>query len=118
MRTWETVNYTLENNKTFNPSFFAVSYYKNDIILLGGNENAEERNKNYLYKVGEKDSIEEYNYDVEYTSVFREKFFIPINSNVSVLLPLVSADVEVFFFNEEDGKVTKTMFKEESEEDK
>ena len=118
VRTWETVNYTLENNITFNPSFFAVSYYKNDIILLGGNENAEERNKNYLYKVGEKDSIEEYNYDVEYTSVFREKFFIPINSNVSVLLPLVSSDVEVFFFNEEDGKVTKTMFKEESEEDK
>ena len=118
-RTWETVNYTLENNITFNPSFFAVSYYKNDIILLGGNENAEERNKNYLYKIGEeKDTVEEYNYDAEYTSVFREKFFIPINSNVSALLPLVSSDVEVFFFNEEDGKVTKTMFKEESEEDK
>ena len=96
-----------------------MSYYKNDIILLGGNENAEERNKNYLYKIGEeKDTVEEYNYDAEYTSVFREKFFIPINSNVSALLPLVSSDVEVFFFNEEDGKVTKTMFKEESEEDK
>ena len=118
-RTWETVNYTLENNATFNPSFFAVSYYKNDIILLGGNEIPEERNKNYIFKSGEeKDTVEEYNYDVEYTSVFREKFFIPINSNVSVLLPLVSSDVEVFYFNDEDGKVTKKVFKEESEEEK
>lgn len=118
-RTWETVNYTLENNITFNPSFFAVSYYKNDIILLGGNENVEERNKNYVYKLGEeKDTIEENNTEIVYTSVFREKFFIPINSNVSVLLPLVSSDVEVFFFNDEEGKVTKTIFKEENEEEK
>ena len=109
----------MENNATFNPSFFAVSYYKNDIILLGGNEIPEERNKNYIFKSGEeKDTVEEYNYDVEYTSVFREKFFIPINSNVSVLLPLVSSDVEVFYFNDEDGKVTKKVFKEESEEEK
>ena len=96
-----------------------MAYYKNDIILLGGNECPEERNKNYIFKAGEeKDAIEEYNYAVEYTSVFREKFFIPINANVSVLLPLVSSDVEVFFFNDEFGNVTKTVFKEEREEEK
>lgn len=115
-RTWETVNYTLDNNITFNPSFFAVAYFKNDIILLGGNENSEERNKNYIYQTGEKDTLVEYGYRVGYTSVYREKFFIPINQQNSVLLPLVSSDIEVFLFNEDEGKITKTQFKEEKNE--
>ena len=42
-RKWEIVNYTLENNIQFNPFFFGVWYYNDNILLLGGNENPEEK---------------------------------------------------------------------------
>ncbi len=54
VRIWEYVNFNMNNNIQFFPSFFCVSYYKKDeIILVGGNDSIEEKNKSYIIKAGE-----------------------------------------------------------------
>lgn len=117
-RTWEIVHYTSENNIQFKPSFFGVAYYNNDILLLGGNENETERNGNYIIKTeNDKTMISEFTLNEEFTCVFREKFFIPINEKTSVIIPYVSTKIEVAFFNEEEGKITKEEYKEETNEE-
>ena len=117
-RTWEIVHYTTENNLHFNPSFFGIAYYNNDILLLGGNENSTEKNGNYLVKMeDDKIIISDFSFNEEFTCVFREKFFTPINEKTSIVIPYVSTKVEIALFNEEEGKVTKCEFKEESNDE-
>ena len=117
-RTWEIVHYTTENNIHFSPSFFGVAYYNNDIILLGGNENSSEKNGNYLIKLEDnKTMISDFSLNEELTCVFREKFFIPLNEKTSMVIPYISTKVEIALFNEEEGKVTKCEYKEESNDE-
>ena len=48
VRHWEYINFNMNNNMQFLPSFFCASYYKNgEIILVGGNDSVEEKNKSY-----------------------------------------------------------------------
>ena len=75
-RKWKIVNYKLENNIKFNPSFFSVGYVNDDILLFGGNENLKEKNDNYLLKNG--DTLEEFNNNENVVAVFREKLFRPL----------------------------------------
>ena len=112
-RKWEIVNYTLGNNIKFNPSFFGVGYLKDKILLLGANENSEEKNKNYILTCGDnlkEDYIEEFMLNGEYINVYREKLYIPINDKTSVNIPLISNDPQVFYLDNEEGKINKKEF--------
>ena len=111
-RKWEIVNYTLENNIQFNPSFFGVGYYNDKILLLGGNENPEEKNKNYIITLSQNgdDVINEFNLNKEIISVYREKFFIPINKLKSVNIPLIFNQPEVLYLNINEGKIETKEF--------
>ena len=109
-RKWEIVNYSVENNIKFNPSFFGVCYYKDKIILLGGNEVNEEKNKNYIVSIGNNqkdDNINEYKLNENFINVYREKFFIPINDKISINIPLISNNPIIYYFDNENGTITK-----------
>ena len=111
-RKWEIVNYTLENNIQFNPSFFGVGYCNDKILLLGGNENPEEKNKNYIITLSQNgdDVINEFNLNKEIISVYREKFFIPISQTKSVNIPLIFNQPEVLYLNINDGIIESKEF--------
>ena len=109
-RTWKIVNYSVENNIKFNPSFFGVCYFNDKIILLGGNEVKEEKNKNYIISIGDNqkdDIINEYILNENLINVYREKFFIPINDKISINIPLISNIPIIFYFDNENGTITK-----------
>jgi hypothetical protein len=113
IRKWEMVNYKLENNVIFNPSFFGVGYYKDKILLLGGNENNEEKNDNYIISIGingNEDSIEDFSSNEQFINVYREKFFIPFNNDYSLIIPLISNNSQVLFLNNEEGKITRKEY--------
>ena len=112
-RKWEIVNYKLENGVQFDPSFFAVGYLNDDILLFGGNENEEDKNKNYLLKNGE--ILEEFNNSENIVGVYREKLFHPINNETSALIPLLSNNVEVCYLKNSNKTVTKEIYKDENE---
>jgi hypothetical protein len=109
-RKWEIVNYKLENNVKFNPSFFSVGYVNDDILLFGGNENPEEKNENYLLKNG--DTLEEFNNSENVVAVFREKLFRPIRGGSSALIPLVTNGVEVCYLK--NREVHKEVYNEDN----
>ena len=113
IRKWEMVNYKLENKVIFNPSFFGVGYYKDKILLLGGNENNEEKNDNYIISIGingNEDSIEDFSSNEQFINVYREKFFIPFNNDYSLIIPLISNNSQVLFLNNEEGKITRKEY--------
>jgi len=112
-RKWEIVNYKLENGVQFDPSFFAVGYLNDDILLFGGNENEEDKNKNYLLKNG--DTLEEFNNNENIVGVYREKLFHPINNETSALIPLLSNNVEVCYLKNSNKTVTKEIYNDENE---
>ena len=112
-RKWEIVNYKLENGVQFDPSFFAVGYLNDDILLFGGNENEEDKNKNYLLKNGE--ILEEFNNSENIVGVYREKLFHPINNETSALIPLLSNNVEVCYLKNSNKTVTKEIYNIENE---
>ena len=112
-RKWEIVNYKLENGIQFNPSFFAVGYLNDDILLFGGNENEEDKNQNYLLKNG--DTLEEFINNENIVGVYREKLFHPINNDSSALIPLLSNNVEVLYLKNSDKTVTKEIYKDDNE---
>ena len=119
-RKWEYVN--LPEKKDFNlkPSFFGVSYFKNDeILLIGGNDNGDNIHFDYLYKIGkneeEKDDIEEFNCNLNEvnSSIFRDKLFMPIGNNKSVNIPLIiGEDIKVFILDIENGKISTQSYGE------
>jgi len=119
-RKWEYVN--LPEKKDFNlkPSFFGVSYFKNDeILLIGGNDNGDNIHFDYLYKIGkneeEKDDIEEFNCNLNEvnSSIFRDKLFMPIGNNKSVNIPLIiGEDIKVFILDTENGKISTQSYGE------
>ena len=121
-REWDFVDYKCENSIEFIPSFFGVAYYGNDkLLLLGGNENPDEQNKNYVYSFGldeNPDFISEYNnLQTGLINIYREKFFIPINDKISINIPLIVNEIQIFYLDKDEGQITKGEYDSNLNED-
>ena len=121
-REWDFVDYKCENSVEFIPSFFGVAYYGNDkLLLLGGNENPDEQNKNYVYSFGldeNPDFISEYNnLQGGLINIYREKFFIPINDRISINIPLIVNEIQIFYLDKDEGQITKGEYDSNLNED-
>ena len=113
-RKWEFVKFDMKN-KGFISSFFAVSYYKNDNIILIGGDSVEEINKSYIIKLGkeenENDEIDEFNLGDKKFGVFRDKFFNPINNNYSINIPLAYGEhIQLLLLNMENGEIEQKEY--------
>ena len=116
-RTWEYANFNMNNNIHFYPSFFCVSYYKNDeIILIGGNDSIEEKNNSYLIKIGNEenhfDEIYEFNkLDNEKYGVFRDKLFTPIDNKYAINIPLIYGEnIQLLLLNMDTGEIEQKFY--------
>ena len=114
-RKWDFVKFNVKENLGFISSFFGVSYYKNDNIILIGGDSIEGINKSYLIKVAENendfDDINEFYITDKKFGVFRDKFFTPINNNYSVNIPLVYGDnVQMLVLNMETGNIEQKIY--------
>ena len=118
-RKWEYV-YINENAEfNFKPSFFGVSYFKTDeILLIGGNDNGEENHYDYIYKIGkneeEKDQIDEFKCNLnEGNSLFRDKLFMPIGDSKSANIPLmIGEDIKIYILDTNSGDITIENYEE------
>ena len=117
VRIWEYVNFNMNDNIQFFPSFFCVSYYKNDeIILVGGNDSIEEKNKSYIIKVGGNenhfDEIKEFNkFDDKKFGVFRDKLFTPIDVKYAINIPLIYGEhIQLILLNMETGEIEQKFY--------
>ena len=122
-RKWEYVYINEKNGVNFYPSFFGVSYFKNDeILLIGSNDNGDEKHFDYIYKIGknedEKDDIVEFKCNLnENNRVFKDKFFMPINDNESVNIPLIiGEDIKIYILNTNNGEITIQNYQEPTKE--
>ena len=111
-REWENVDYIDKSATKLKPSFFAISYFKNnELLLIGGNDSGGDERNDYLYKIGidenEKDQIEDYKFDIkEKINIFKEKPFIPVENNKLVNIPLViGGEIKVIIFDRENEEV-------------
>ena len=113
-RKWEFVKFDMKN-KGFISSFFAVSYYKNDNIILIGGDSVEDINKSYIIKLGkeenENDEIDEFDLGDKKFGVFRDKFFNPINNNYSINIPLAYGEhIQLLLLNMENGEIEQKEY--------
>ena len=124
VRNWECVNFNMNNNKQFLPSFFCASYFKNgEIILVGGNDSVEEKNKSYVVKIGNDenpiDEINEFNnYGDEKYGVFRDKLFTPIDNNYAINIPLIYGEhIQLLLLSMDTGKIEQKFYNDIFNED-
>ena len=111
-REWEFVKPIEKSSIKFQPSFFAISYFKNnDLLLIGGNDSDENERFDYIYKVGkeenENDQIEDYKFKTqEKISIFKDKLFIPMKDNKTVNIPLIiGGEIKVIIFDTQNEEV-------------
>ena len=114
-RKWEFVKFNMKENLGFIPSFFSVSYYKKDTIILIGGDSIEEMNKSYIIKISnndnEHDEINEFNLGYKKFGVFRDKFFTPINNNYSVNIPLAYGEhIQILLLNMDTGDIEQKAY--------
>jgi hypothetical protein len=109
-RKWEYVNYEKSEGLDLKLSFFGISYFKdNELLLIGGNDNDSEKRYDYKYIISqneeEKDIIKEFNCELtENNVVFRDKLFLPTGENSSINIPVfVGENVKIFIL--ENGKI-------------
>ena len=110
-RKWEYVNYQVKEGINLKLSFFGITYFKeNELLLIGGNDNDnDEKRFDYHYTIAqnedEKDIITEYDSELKENSiVFREKLFHPIAENKAINIPTIIGDnIKIFIF--ESGKI-------------
>ena len=123
-REWEYVDYknAIENSENnFKISFFGISYFNNNqILLIGGDDNGDEKHYDYIYKIGEngeRDEIKEFNCNLnDSNNVFRDKLFMPIDYNNSVNIPLiVGEEIRVFILDTNTGNITIQNYKNSSD---
>ena len=113
-RKWDFVDIIEKNGINFTPSFFGVSYFRNDneILLIGGNDNGDEKHFDYIYKIGknEEDNIHivNFNYNLnEDNSVYRDKLFMLIDHKKSVNIPLIIGDdIKIFILDLYNGEIS------------
>ena len=112
-RKWDFVNIIEKNGLNFKPSFFGISYFRNDneILLIGGNDNGDEKHFDYIYKIGEneedKDQIDNFNCKLnEDNSVYRDKLFMLIDDKISANIPLIIGDdIKIYILDLYKGEV-------------
>ena len=112
-RKWELVNVIEKNGLNFKPSFFGVSYFRNDneILLIGGNDNGDEKHFDYIYKIGkneeDKDQIDDFDCKLnENNSVYRDKLFMLIDDKKSANIPLIIGDdIKIFILDLYKGEI-------------
>ena len=111
-RKWENMNTIDKCRVEFKPSFFAISYFQNnDLLLIGGNDEGDDERCDYIYKVGkdenEKDEIEKYNFELnEKINIFKDKFFMPTTNNKSINIPLIiGGEIKVIIIDTQNGEV-------------
>ena len=123
-REWEYVDYknAIENSENnFKISFFGISYFNNNqILLIGGDDNGDEKHYDYIYKIGEngeRDEIKEFNCNLnDSNNVFRDKLFMPIDYNSSVNIPLIfGEEIRVFILDTNTGNITIQNYKNSSD---
>ena len=117
-RKWEDIYAVEKSALRFKPSFFAISYFKNDLLLIGGNDAGEEERYDYLYKLeneeNKKDEIMDYKLDLKVKiNIFRDKFFMPIENNKAVNIPLtVGGEIKIIIFDTQNGDITSYDYNE------
>ena len=118
-RKWEYANINEKDGFIFRPSFFGVSYFKDEqILLIGGDDNGNEKYFDYIYKIGkneeEADEIEEFKFDLrKEKNIFRDKLFMPIGENKSVIIPLaIGEDIKVYELDTNTGEITIKYYKD------
>lgn len=116
-RTWNYVNVVSGDGVTLEPSFFGVSYYRNNsVILIGGNDNKDDKNKSYCLEINMNegaDTLTEFQPSSEIICVFREKLFIPTEDNQAVNIPLVSGDyVQLLTANIDSGEIKAQPYRQ------
>lgn len=118
-RKCEYANIKEKDGFIFRPSFFGVSYFKNEqILLIGGDDNGDEKYFNYIYKIGkneeEADEIEEFKCDLgEEKNIFRDKLFMPIGENKSVIIPLeIGEDIKIYELDTNTGEITIKYYRD------
>ena len=122
-RTWEIVNLKCQEDIVPSQSFFSTFLCDdNKVILLGESENEEDQPQNYIMNCGEEEStIAPYNgLDKQFSAIYREKFFIPINNDSAALIPLIVEQVKVILLKnkvDENLNVYECLAKMEEEEE-
>ena len=92
-------------------SFFGISYYKdNDILLISPKDNVEDENKNYIVKIGDDDdSPDEINETVlQYNGIrtFKDKLFYPMFDNYCINIPMnVGKNKTVLMLDTDTGNI-------------
>ena len=112
-RKWENINVIENCAVKFKPSFFAISYFlKDNLLLIGGNDTGEDERNDYIYKFGkeenQKDEIEDYKFELkENLNIFKDKLFMPLENNKAVNIPLIiGGEIKVIILDTENGEVT------------
>ena len=113
-RTWEIVEYKLNNTPTLARAFFGVSYVSNNVILVSDKENENDLKPNYiLYPGTNNDSIsEEGILNSRSSRLFAEKFFIPFTEHESINLAFKSGEPKIFIINNENGAINELCLTE------
>ena len=112
-REWEYIEYS---NK-ISASFFGVSYYKDDeILLISSKDNQDDDNKSYSVKIGkdEDSSIEINEIVLQYNDMrtFKDKLFYPVTDEFSANLPLIVGENKpVLILNIETGDIECKNYK-------
>ncbi len=121
-RKWEYANINEKSVLNVKLSFFGISYFNDDkILLIGGNDNGDENRYDYIYKIGNneegKDDIEEYKCNInENNSVFKDKLFMPVEENKSVNIPLIIGDdIKIYILDTDNGEITVKNYEEISQ---
>jgi hypothetical protein len=112
-REWEYVVYS----NTMSGSFFGVSYFKDDkILLISSKDNLEDENKSYIFKMGMEedvpDEIKEFVVQFSDVRTFKDKLFYPIYENFSVNSPLIVGENKtVLILNINTGDIESKNYK-------
>ena len=112
-REWEYIEYSGK----INPSFFGISYFKKDeILLISPKDSKIDDNKSFIYKIGkDEDTLDEVNeIKINYNNMktFRDKLFYPIFDNYSINLPLiVGENKNVLLLNINTGEIQCETYK-------
>ena len=112
-REWEYVVYS----NIISASFFGVSYFKDDeILLISSKDNLDDENKSYTFKIGMEedvpDEINEIVLQFDDVRTFKDKLFYPIFDNLSVNSPLiVGENKKVLLLNTNTGDIESKNYK-------
>jgi hypothetical protein len=112
-REWEYIEYS---NK-LNPSFFGVSYFKdNEILLISSKDNLDDNNKNYRVRIEKEedspDVIKEIILQYSETRTFKDKLFYPFYDNISINSPLIIGDNKtILLLNMDTGAIECKNYK-------